>query len=157
RTNATAITSREARLYALWELSRRAGITRCQFDAWRIDHRNDRDVIWINGKSPQRFEFPHAPAECWNQLCSGQPRIARVSWMFPPLESVKAAIPDFVVPFASDGKDGQPLFYALDSTRVACSVDLLTSLLLTLSRHEEAVSETRDAHGRFPASASLAV
>jgi hypothetical protein len=151
------IGGREARLYALWELSRRAGITRDQFAAWRIDHHSDRDVIWINGESPQRVEFPVARSEFWHKLGSRQIEVARTSWMFAPPGAVKTAIPDFVVPFPSDAKDGQPLFHAIDSTSVACSFDLLTSLLLTLSRHEETVNETRDAHGRFPASASLAV
>ncbi len=154
---AATIAGREARLYALWELSRRAGITRDQFDAWKIDHCHDRDVVWINRESPQRIEFPVAPPEFWNKLGSRQIEVARSSWMFPPPPALKTAIPDFVVPFASDAKDGQALFHAIDSKTVVCSVDLLTSLLLTLSRYEETVNETRDAHGRFPASASVAV
>ena len=151
-----ALVSREARLYALWELSRRAGISRNQFDAWRIDHRHDRDVIWINGASPQRVELPFAPSEFWDKLGAGQIAIARASWMFPSSPAAQAAIPDFVVPFSNGLRNGQPLFHAEDSTTVTCPVDLLTSLLLTLSRYEEVVSETRDAHGRFPAGASLA-
>ncbi len=156
KKSAPRIVRREARLYALWELSRRAGITRHQFDAWRIDHRNDRDVIWINGGSPQRIEFPVAPPEFWNRLGSRQIEVARASWMFPPPPAIQAAIPDFVVPFSSGVKSRQPLFQAADSMTVVCSADLLTSLLLTLSRYEEAINKTRDAHGRFPASASLA-
>jgi hypothetical protein len=152
-----ALVTGEARDYALWELSRRAGVTRDQFEAWRIDHRHDRDVIWINGESPQRIEFPVAPTEFWDKLGTWQIEVARTSWMFPPSATVQTAIRDFVVPFSSDAKNGRPLFQVIDSTTVACSVDLLTSLLLTLSRYEEVISETRDVHGRFPASASLAV
>jgi hypothetical protein len=149
--------SPEARIYALWELSRRAGVTRDQFDAWRIDHRHDRDVIWINGESSQRIEFPIAPPDFWNSLGSHPIEVRRLSWMFQPPQAVRAAIPHLVVPFSGDVRDGQPLFQAVDSDTVACSVDLLTSLLLTLSRYEEVVNEARDAHGRFPASASLAL
>jgi hypothetical protein len=154
---ATTNVSREARFYALWELSRRAGITRDQFDAWRIDHHHDRDVIWIHGESPQSIEFPIAPPDFWNGLGSRPIAVSRFSWMFPPPQAVKAGIPDFVVPFASAMQDGRPLFRAVGSNTVACSVDLLTCLLLTLSRYEELVRKTRDVHGRFPASASLAV
>ena len=155
--SSAALTAREARGYALWELSRRAGITRDQFEAWRIERRLDRDVIWINGELPQRIEFPVAPAEFWDKLGAGQIEVARTSWMFRPSPTVEAAIPDFVVPFSSDARNGQPLFHVIDPTTVACTVDLLMSLLLTLSRYEEVVSKTCDVHGRFPASASLAV
>ena len=148
--------SHDARTYALWELSRRAGISRGQFDAWRIDHRHDRDVIWINGESSQRIEFPIARQDFWNTLGSCPIEVSRLSWMFEPSRAVRAAIPHLVVPFSS-AQDGQPLFKAVGANTVACSVDLLTSVLLTLARYEELVNETRDAHGRFPASASLAV
>jgi len=156
REMAAMIAGRDARQYALWELSRRAGITRDQFDAWRIDHGNDCDVVWINGATPQRIEFPVAPPESWHKPGSHRIEVARTSWMFPPPGEFKTAIPDFVVPFSRGAKDGQALFHAIDANHVACSVDLLTSLLLTLSRYEETVSETRDMHSRFPASASLA-
>jgi uncharacterized protein DUF7033 len=150
------IVSREARRYALWELSRRAGIVREQFDGWRIHHCNDRDVIWINGAAPHRIEFPVAPEDFWDKLCCRRFEVVRASWMFPPPANIAIAIADFVVPFSSGLDRGRPLFYAIDSTTVVCAVDLLTSILLTLSRYEEAVSEARDVHGRFPASASLA-
>lgn len=150
------LASRKARLYALWELSRRAGIAREQFDAWKVDTCRDHDVIWVDGISPKRISFPVAPPDFWNRLAAQQLEVVLASWMFRPPQAVADAIPAFVVPFSSGLDHGKPLFSAVDLTHVACSVDLLTSILLTLSRYEEAVSEKRDAHGRFPATASLA-
>jgi hypothetical protein len=45
----------------------------------------------------------------------------------------------------------------LEPRRIEIGVDLLGGAFFLLSRYEEIVSEARDRHGRFPASASLAV
>lgn len=154
---ASSILTPEARRYALWELSRRAGVTRDQFDSWRIEHAVGHDVVWINGESPEKIDFPLAPAAFWKKLERRAFEIAHASWMFPPQPQISREIPDFIVPFASERIGSRPLFQAIDSVTVICSLDLLTSLFLTLSRFEETIDDVRDEHGRFPSSESLAV
>lgn len=146
---------REARRYALWELSRRAGITREQFDGWKLDCYSDHDVVWIDWGRKKRIDFPVAPPDFWNKLGSQRVEVVFAAWMFPP-PTIADSIPNFVVPFSTAPEVEQPLFRAVDSRHVTCSVDLLTSILLTLSRYEETVGGVRDNHGRFPARASLA-
>ncbi|HWH60033.1 MAG TPA: polysaccharide deacetylase family protein [Terriglobales bacterium] len=155
KVNADLVT-RQARIYALWELSRRAGIRREQFDRWTIDTGPQSTVIWIDGVSPKKVSFPLASAAFWKKVSSRQVEVVRASWMFSSAEGWVEAIPDFVVPFSTCPAHGMPLFQAINLTHVSCSVDLLTSILLTLSRYEEAVSEKRDNHGRFSAVGSLA-
>ena len=78
--------------------------------------------------------------------------------MRPPGEAARTLIPDFVVPYQQDnGQNGRPLFVPVGADTVECSIDLLASTLLTLTRYEEISSPERDAYGRFPASASLAL
>jgi hypothetical protein len=150
------LTSREARICALWELSRRAGITREQFGAWRIETHADRDVIWLEHASSDRIIFPVASQAFWKKLRDRKIEVARASWMFRPPQAIADAVPNLIVPFSNEIGQDEPLFSAIDAETVCCSIDLLSSILLTLSRYEEAIAETRDDHGRFPAHASLA-
>lgn len=154
--NANTMICRRARLYSLWELSRRAGITRDQFEAWKVDSYPDHDVVWIDWGRKKRIDFPVSPPEFWNKLSSRPFEVGFACWMFPPSLTIADAIPNFVVPFSAGPVAGQPLFRAVNSSHVTCSTDLLSSILLTLSRYEEVVCDLRDNHSRFPAAASLA-
>jgi len=49
-----------------------------------------------------------------------------------------------------------PLFYLVDQDHLECAVDLPLSILLTLSRCEELLDPSRDAHDRFPVERSVA-
>jgi hypothetical protein len=63
-----------------------------------------------------------------------------------------------VVPFSSlDRNELGCLFSAVSQACIECPVDLLASTVLTLGRYEETLPGPRDRHGRFPASASVAV
>ncbi len=44
----------------------------------------------------------------------------------------------------------------ITGTQVVCGIDIISSVFFMLSRWEEYVDDTRDSHGRFPATASLA-
>jgi hypothetical protein len=112
-------------------------------------------VIRINGDSGNIL-LPVAPPRFWALLGLRRIDVARAAWMFPPPPAVEAAIPHFIVPFSTGMTDGSPLFRVTGPGTVTCSIDLLVSILLTLSRYEEQTSDARDAHGRFYASASLA-
>jgi hypothetical protein len=85
-------------------------------------------------------------------------RTSRADWWQVPPESIRTLIPNFVVPFTDDARDRTgPLFAPADKNVVECPVDLPLSVLLSLSRWEEQVSDDRDIYGRFPSAASVAV
>jgi len=72
-------------------------------------------------------------------------------------------IPDKVI-FAHNQflvEDNIPVIYGneelvIDQDRIICGIDIFSSSFFMLSRWEEYVNKTRDAHNRFPASQSLA-
>src|SRR4029434_10960583 len=84
----------------------------------------------------------------------------RAGWMEPPGGSIAELVPDFVIPF-SDAVTvtgpTRPLFWASGGDCIKSRFDLPLATLLTLSRYEEMLEDERDAHGRFPASRSLAL
>jgi hypothetical protein len=150
--------TREARYYALREIARRAGVTAEFFRSWRVDFRVDEVIVYVEEGTAKHIRFLNGPEASSQRLATGQYNTARASWMIPPAEPLGRLVPDFVVPFTCEPIGAQrPLFSPIDGNGVKCSVDLLASALLTLSRYEETVSSERDVHGRFPARHSVAV
>jgi hypothetical protein len=147
-----AITS-EARIYALAELSRRAGVSNEFFLRWRVAFSPEGNALVVQpqpGASAQ-IRFPFAAAE----LQAAE--VVRKTWYREAPVERGGLAPDFIVPFCTRASiAGQPLFTEDGPQQYSCSEDILASIALTLSRFEEIISPVRDAHGRFPASASLA-
>jgi len=150
--------TREGRLYALKELARRAGVTPEFFRSWKIEFDAGEVCVDVVPHGARRIRFKSAPISCGRPIQLSGVRTARATWMRPPEEAARTLVPDFVVPFAArNGESGRPLFAAVGADAAECSVDLLASILLTLTRYEEVMSPVRDSHGRFPASASVAL
>jgi uncharacterized protein DUF7033 len=150
--------TRGARSYALKELARRAGVTAEFIRSWRVDVRDDGTYIYVEPGTENHIRFPNAPPTFWRELTARRFHTTRASWMFPPSEPVKRLVPDFIIPFSHETRVGTyPLFSPVGRSGVECSLDLLASALLSLSRFEELASSERDVHGRVPASSSIAV
>ena len=151
------ILSPEARTYAVRQLARRAGVSRQWFRTWRIEHQPDQTVVFPFADRYQRITFPHVPAEHWEDIRSGHFSVARAARPEAARPEMRRYLPDFIVPFAPSQTHG-PLFrFSNNNDEARCSVDLLASIVLTLSRYEETLPGPRDRHGRFPAAASLAL
>jgi hypothetical protein len=146
----------QARRYAVWELARRAGVSPEAFRMWKIRHEPNGTVVEIFPSSGRQVFFPNASAELLRQLGSGQMNTIRKSWMYEPSGGLQGVVPEFIVPFAAERDCGGPLFQAINRDRVECSVDLLLSVLLMLSRWEESIATDHDSHGRFASKQSIA-
>jgi hypothetical protein len=143
----------QARRYAVKELARRAGVSKAFFLTWHIAITHERTTISLGHETSRRIHFPHA-----NSILEVAPResipVGRAAWF----RTDKTGAPALVLPFcACDSDPRQPLYQVTRDGDVVCRMDLLSSFLFTLCRLEETLSRCRDEHGRFPASASLAV
>ena len=143
----------EARIYALRELTRRAGVEPSFLSECRIESELKSTRLWIG--HDKVIHFPHASAAFWRDINRGDFRVEHASWCYPAAGDVLGQIPYFVVPFADREIHG-PLFRIVDERHAECSVDLLSSIWLTLSRFEETLPGERDGHGRFTAAQSRA-
>jgi Family of unknown function (DUF7033) len=149
-----SLVSPVARTYALRQLARRAGVFPEWFRTWTIEHTPGETIVFPIAGKRQQIRFSHAPDHDWHKLRSGNFPVARAAWPdTSPAEHPELS--DLLVPFA-DRKAPGPLF-GFENDDAVCSVDLLASVVLTLSRYEETVPGPRDRHGRFPAESSLAV
>jgi hypothetical protein len=149
--------SREARLYAIKELARRAGVTSELFRSYKVDIREEHTTVYVQPGTKKCIRIRNAPADFWDELGSRAFRTTRASWMVPPPETLKKFVPDFVIPFSHSQEAGiRPLFSPVSQECVECSFDLPLSTLLTLSRFEETLAARRDEHDRFPAAESVA-
>jgi hypothetical protein len=147
-----ATISNAARLYALRELSRRAGVTNADFQRWKIDVEANELTVQPQWDAPGWIRFPFDAAETHTA------EVVKKAWYREPLAELRELIPDFVVPFCRvDSIAQQPLFLEESPQRFLCTEDLLASTLLTLCRFEEVNASNLDKHGRFPASASIAL
>lgn len=135
-----------ARIYAVKELARRAGVSASELRAWRIYTNPDATIVHPQPGSPAAIHFPlthtiHLDA------CTTSTWMAAAS---PPR-------PGLAVPFVPQrSESGQPLFRPIAEDTIACSADLLSATVLVLSRFEETLRPERDEHGRFPATAAIA-
>ena len=147
----------EARRYAVKELARRSGVSREFFQKWQIEVRGDRTIVSLGPEANGKIHFLHARESLFEEIAPGFIPVAHAAWLNPPHDSL--ASPDLILPFCDSNADlREPLYQpAADGSSIVCRLDLLSSFLFTLSRLEETLSKTIDEHGRFPASASLAV
>src|SRR5271157_2987337 len=91
--------TREARLYALKELARRAGVTAEYFRTWKIELGADETLVFPQPPLPQCIRFKTDCTSFWKQSRRPGAGAARRGWMRPPPEPIRALAPDFVVPF----------------------------------------------------------
>lgn len=139
----------EARLYALRELARRAGVTAEFFRTWRIQFLADRTTIDVLPGTDKQLRLTHAPTDIWSDLVRNSCNTVRLG---SPWQSPTRLIPDFVVPFVPKSQAHlKSLFRPVGTETVEVTVDLPLSALLTLSRWEERLIDERDDHGRIPA------
>jgi len=128
------------------------------FRIWNVRTEPDKTIIEPLPGSPVQITFPHSPAEHLQRLSDGTIQTCRKAWMSEPRPAVKKLVSDLIIPFAQDGNGAkEPLFIRKDPYHVECVVDLLLSILLSLSRWEELVAVDRDVHGRFTAQQSVAL
>jgi hypothetical protein len=141
--------SAEARLYALEELCRRAGLRDDDWLRWRVEQQQETLVL-RSADGRGRVVFPASKAELRADLVVRKSRLRT--------EAISGTAPDFIVPFPSaESKDGEPLFVETAPGEFRCTEDLPASAVLVLSRYEEINAPRRDEHGRFRATDSMAV
>jgi hypothetical protein len=148
----------QARHYAVKELARRAGVTREFFQTWQIEVRTDRTSVSLGPETKRTIHFQHAEETSCTDIACGSISVARAAWLNAPHDSL--AQPDLVLPFCNSNLNPgrrAPLYQQTSDDTIVCRLDLLSSFLFTLSRLEETLFKTVDEHGRFPASASLAL
>jgi hypothetical protein len=147
--------TRAARLYALRELARRAGVEFSFFRTWSVDVQSECTVVSFSQNPGASITFVHAREEWWSCENGKQVPVGRACWMRHPGDVLATRIPDFVLPFIDPIASG-PLFRVVSPGQIRCEVDLLASILFSLCRVEEERNPDRDAHGRFPAQSSSA-
>jgi hypothetical protein len=147
--------TREARLYAIKELVRRAGVSHDTFRSWKIDIGSDWTTLSVLPGTQKQIRLHHAPSAIWSDLLRGCFNTVHFHW----LGSVpRLFFADLVVPFVHPSQAHRgPLFRLRDSDTIECNVDLALSSVLTLSRWEERLVTQLDQHGRVPATASVSL
>ena len=149
----------EARRYAISEITRRAGVSKELSRTWRIEIGDQLATIHLDSSARKKIEFPvHlAPGVTLQSAVFGES--SRAAWAYPPDAKLHDSVPDFIIPFVGANKraGNSPVFAASDADTIRFNFDLPAATLFTLARLEETVITDRDSHGRFPASASIAV
>jgi hypothetical protein len=144
----------EARRYAIKELARRAGVSRDFFTSWKIDVTSQQTTVTLTPDGNKRIRFKHALDEALRKVDEKDFPVGKAAWLETPVNTLLKY--DLIIPLVeANGKP--PLFQPCEQGTFVCGIDLLLSLLFTLTRLEEMASGIRDEHARFPASASLAV
>jgi len=149
--------SHAATRYAIRELARRAGVAAGMFASWQIEFDDDGFVnVFVEPGTASRIRFPRTPGHDWKSIAASKPRTSTASWLRPSAKT-ESLVPDFKIPYSSrDQETIGPLFVLDRPGSMRCSVDLLASLILVLSRFEETLPAPRDEHGRFSAFSSIA-
>lgn len=150
------MTSRNAILYVIRELGRRAGAAPDWIAGWRVRFQDTSLTLYPEPDSTVRLKFPFDPSKPNRFPQLRDAPLSRWSWMYPPESRLLDAVPDFGVLFDKQGGEQGPLFAPTSPDVIECCADILTSALWTLARFEELWHSERDSHGRFPASASAA-
>ena len=145
-----------ARVYAIREIARRAGATAEFIRSWQFEAEESWTTVRIGPSPSEKIRFPIAVRQR-GHLPELHRRVTRAGWPYEPDRTVSRLIPDFVIPFVAPQEDASaPIFRRRDDGGVDFLFDLPTAALWTLARREEETHPERDAHGRFPARASVA-
>jgi hypothetical protein len=144
----------EARLYAIKELARRAGVSADFFRTWRVQMLDDHTKAYVLPGTDKHLRLVHAPADIWTDLARNSCDTLK---LVLPWQSATPLIRDFVVPFVPKSHAHlKSLCRPIGADAVEVTVDLPLSALLMLSRWEERLIEERDDHGRISAHLSNA-
>ena len=150
RLEVPEVLNREARLYSLKELARRAGVSSDLFRKWNVEFGPTGTTVYVLPGTRKQIRFSDAPPELWSDLIQGTSCTARPGWMHEPADSLPKQL---VVPFVHKSQiRPAPLFRLSGPDVLECTMDLAVSALLTLSRWEEELVTKRDRHGRVTAS-----
>jgi hypothetical protein len=141
--------TREARRFAVLEIATRAGLNPHEC---LIEVSDAQTSLYLDRSRNVEVVFPHL----MRQFERNTLHTVRCSWISTGGSSRWPLVPDFIIPSCPETAALQPLF-VIEDRRARCMVDLGASVLFSLSRIEERLSTDRDQHGRFPASASVAV
>src|SRR5258706_7926890 len=144
----------DSRLYAFRQLLLRAAVPQELLKSWKMEVNDDATVLTLGRDA--RIRFRHAPATFWRDLVNWDYHVMRAAWPYPPVGPLSVLVPNFIVPFVDRPYAG-PLFVRTSDDSWECPIDLLASMLLTLSRFEELQSDARHTHGRFLAAQSVAL
>jgi hypothetical protein len=144
----------EARRYAVKELARRAGVSQEFFKRWIIQVTPEETTISFGPDTTAKIRFLQGPEAGFEQQLPGEIPVGRAAW--PTAAQSFLGSRDLIIPFCFSSQKRGPLYEGALDGSLCCKLDLLASLVLTLSRVEETLRPKLDEHGRFPASASLA-
>lgn len=148
---------REATIYGIRELARRAGVSREMFRTWQVVFDDaGQTTVFVEPGTDKRIRIPCLQPKVWKEIQSGIIRTSVAS--APSFSGGKLLFPSkLIVPFSSDDPGGVgPLFAIAAPDLVECRLDLAASTVLMLSRFEETLPHARDEHDRFSGFSSLA-
>jgi hypothetical protein len=143
-----------ARRYAVKELARRAGVSQQFFKSWIVQVAPVETTISFEQETKAKIRFLHGPEAGFVQRLAGEIPIARAEWLSTPQASTGPR--HLIIPFCHSHQNHRPLYETAPDGSLNCKLDLLASIVLTLSRVEESLRPQLDEHGRFPATGSLA-
>jgi hypothetical protein len=144
----------EARQYAVKELARRAGVSQQFFKRWIIQVAPSETTVSFQQGTNAKIRFLHGPEAGFVQHLAGEIPIGRAEWLSSTQTSTGPR--DLIIPFCRSRHNHGPLYETAPERSLNCKLDLLASIVLTLSRAEESLRPRLDEHGRFPATSSLA-
>lgn len=143
-----------ARLYAIRELAVRAGVSAEFFRKWTFENEDAWTTVKLGSGVAGRIRFPSFAGQ--RELQQLKRSTGRATWANEPAWALREKVPDFIIPFVASAEDEREPVFAFSKDCVDFRWDLPSAALWTLSRAEEIVFADRDAHNRFPASASVA-
>jgi hypothetical protein len=148
--------SSTARCYTVKELARRAGVGQDFFRKWVIEVSDEQTTVTFGPELNGRISFSHATCRELDKIAHQVIPVSRAGWLHGVHYNTPS--PDLILPFCESQLDARvPLYRTTSRGALTCRLDILASVLFTLSRVEETLSDARDEHGRFPAAASLAI
>lgn len=156
--------SANAVAYAWRQLLNRAGVGSIGDESVSVSEAVDIPLHYaavdtVPGSGPRIIVVPSAP-ECWGRLLEIEP--GTLPWSeageFSPGTLPQLCGPSLPVLFRRTvgEADRPPCVELRDNGTIVFHVDIVATAFFLLSRWEETVNPTRDAHNRFPARASVA-
>src|SRR4051812_30614318 len=130
----------EARRFALEELAIRAGANSSE---WIIEISNYETSVHFDDNRSVGLHFPHLV----RKFDGKANRVVRCSWIRPD-EASAFLNPNFIVPFCPNEMPDRGPLVIIEGRRARCQVDLTASVLFSMCRIEERLSNARDQHGR---------
>jgi hypothetical protein len=140
----------KVRLYGVYELFRRAGVSRLEWEACRVNTTSSQISVHLSWDHSKHIDFPFFTAY------NGPHGTARLNWMSDPGQRTLGLVPNLVLPHHPLPLPEGPLFQSIDQYGIRCATDLPLITVAVLNRWEERYSTERDKFGRFTAHSSIA-